>query len=133
LASRKSLGGFGLLRDREPVQAAVGRADAMLRAARAFLVDAMTELMAATDAGGERLLQARATFRMAGTYAAEAAMSTVDMLAACAGAVSIFETCPLERAVRDVRAAARHVALNSSNYSVGGRVALGLDPGVARF
>ena len=133
LACRKSLGGSVLLRDREPVHAVVGRADAMLRAARAFLVDAMTELMAATDAGSEQLLQARAAFRMAGTYAAESAMSIVDMLAASAGAVSIFETCPLERAVRDVRAAARHVALSPNNYVVRGRVALGLDPGTARF
>jgi hypothetical protein len=93
----------------------------------------MTELMAATDAGGERLLQARATFRMAATYAAESAVSIVDMLAASAGAASIFETCPLERAVRDVRAAGRHVALSPNNYVIRGRVALGLDPGTARF
>ncbi len=133
LASRKSLGGPGFLRDREPVQAAVGRGDAMLRAARAYLVDVMTELMAATDVGGDRLLQARATFRTAATHAAESAVSIVDMLAANAGSVSIFETCPLERAVRDVRAAARHVALSPANYVVRGRVALGLDPAAARF
>lgn len=133
LASRKSIGGTGLLRDREATQAAVGRADAMLRAARAFLVDAMTELMAATDAGGERLLQARPMFRTAATYAAESAASVVDMLAASAGSVSIFETCALERAVRDVRAAARHVAISPNNYVINGRVALGLDPGAARF
>ena len=105
----------------------------MLRATRAFLVDAMTELMTATDAGGERLLKARAMFRTAGTYAAESAIRIVDMLAAGAGAVSIFETCALERAARDVRAAARHVAISPGNYVIGGRVALGLDPGVARF
>jgi alkylation response protein AidB-like acyl-CoA dehydrogenase len=133
LAGRRSIGGTGLLCDREPVQAVVGRGSAMLRAARAFLVDAMTELMAATDTGGERLLQARAMFRMAGTYAAESAMSIVDMLATSAGAVSIFESCALERAGRDVRAAARHIAISPNNYMVGGRVALGLDPGGARF
>jgi alkylation response protein AidB-like acyl-CoA dehydrogenase len=133
LASRKSLGGSALLRDREPIQAAVGRAEAMLRAARAFLVSAMTELMAATDEGGERLMQARAMFRTAGTYAAESAVNVVDMLAASAGAVSIFETCSLERATRDARAAARHVAISPNNYVVRGRVALGLDPGVARY
>jgi alkylation response protein AidB-like acyl-CoA dehydrogenase len=133
LASRRSIGGNGLLRDRESVQVVVGRGDAMLRAARAFLIDAMTELMAATDTGGERLLQARAMFRMAGTYAAESTMSIVDMLATSAGAVSIFETCTLERAGRDVRAAARHIAISPNNYVVGGRVALGLDPGTARF
>lgn len=133
LARRKSLAGAGFLRDREPAQAAVGRADAMLRAARAFLVDAMTELMAATDAGGERLLQARPAFRIAATYAAESALSIVDMLAASAGSVSIFESCPLERAARDVRAVARHVALSPNNYVTRGRVAMGLEPGTARY
>jgi indole-3-acetate monooxygenase len=133
LASHKRIGGAGFLRDREAVQATVGRGYAMLRAARALLVDAMYELMAATDAGGDRLLQARAMFRTAGTYAAESAGSIVDMLAASAGAVSIFETCALERAVRDVRAAARHVAISSGNYIVAGRVGLGLDPGAAVF
>jgi alkylation response protein AidB-like acyl-CoA dehydrogenase len=134
LASRKGRpGSLALLRDRELVQATVGRAEAMYRAARAFLVDAMTELMAATDIGGERLVKARAIFRMAGTCAAETAVSIVDMLAASAGAVSIFETCELERAVRDARAAARHIAISPSNYVVGGRLALGLDPGTDRF
>jgi alkylation response protein AidB-like acyl-CoA dehydrogenase len=132
LAGRKSAGG-ALLRDREPVQATIGRAQAMYRAARAFLVDAMTELTAATDIGGERLVQARTTSRMAGTCAAESAVSIVDMLAAGAGAVSIFETCALERSARDARAAARHVALGPNNYVVGGRVVLGLEPGTARF
>jgi hypothetical protein len=70
---------------------------------------------------------------MAGTGAAETAVSVVDILAASAGAVSIFETCALERAVRDARAAARHVAISPNNYVVGGRIALGLDPGAARF
>lgn len=133
LAGRRSPGGSGLLRDREAVQVAVGRADAMLRAARTFLVDVATELMAATDAGGERLLQARATFRTAASHAAESAVSIVDTLAAAAGSVSIFETCPLERAQRDVRAAARHVAFGSGNYAVPGKMTLGLEPGTARF
>lgn len=70
----------------------------MLGAARAFLIEAMSEPMAATDTGGERLLQPRAMFRMAGTYAAESAMGGIDMLATSAGAVSIFEKCALERA-----------------------------------
>ena len=134
LAGRgSSFGTAALLRDREPVQATVGRAEAMHHASRAFLVDAMTELMAATDVGGERLVRARAAFRMAASHAAETAVYIVDMLANSAGSASIFETCRLERAVRDARAAARHVAFGPNNYVVGGRLALGLDPGTARF
>ncbi len=134
LAGRKiGLGTSTPLRDRELVQATVGRAEAMHRAARAFLVDGMTELMDATDVGGERLVKARATFRLAGAFAAETATDIVEMLAAGAGSASIFETCRLERAVRDVHAAARHVAMSPNNYIVGGKLALGLDVSTARF
>ena len=134
LASRRSSADTAAaLRDREPAQATVGRAEALHRAGRAFLVEAMTELMAATDRGGERLATARAAFRMAASHVAETTVAIVDMLANSAGSPSIFEACKLERAVRDARAAARHVAFGPANYVVGGRLALGLDPGTSRF
>ena len=132
LARRKSRLG-AMLCDRETVQATVGRTRAMLRAARAFLIDAMTELMAATDMGGQRLVQARADIRLANAHAAETAMSITDMVAASAGAVAIFETCALERAVRDVRAVAKHIAMSPNNYIIVGRLGLGLDSDGARF
>jgi alkylation response protein AidB-like acyl-CoA dehydrogenase len=122
-----------LLRDRETVQATVGRAKAALRAARAFVIDAMTELTAATETGGECLVKARADVRIANAHAADTAMSITDELAASAGAAAIFETCALERAVRDARAAAKHIAMSPNNYIIAGRLALGLDPGAARF
>ncbi|MBA3324713.1 MAG: acyl-CoA dehydrogenase family protein, partial [Rhodobacteraceae bacterium] len=66
------LGTTTVLRDRETIQAMVGRAEATMRSARAFLAAAMTELMAATDIGGERLVRARASLRLAAAHAAEA-------------------------------------------------------------
>lgn len=134
LAGAKSrLGVSGLLRDRELVQATVGRAETLHAAARALLVEAMTELMSATDVGGERLIAARARLRTAGAHAAETAMRIVDMLAADAGSAAIFENSPLERAIRDVQAAAKHIAMSPASYSVAGRLRLGLEPGTTRF
>lgn len=122
-----------MLCDRETVQATVGRARAMLCAARAFLIDAMAELMAATDNGGDRLVRARSDVRLANAHAAETAMSVTDMLAASLGATAIFETCALERAARDVHAVAKHIAMSPNNYIVAGRLGLGLDADAARF
>ena len=134
LAGTKSrLGTTAMLRDRETVQATVGRAEALHRAARAFLIDAMTELMIATDIGGEQLVRMRATFRAACAHAAESALRIVQTLVADAGAVTIFESCVLERAMRDVNAATRHIAMSPNNYIVVGRLGLGLDPGTPRF
>jgi alkylation response protein AidB-like acyl-CoA dehydrogenase len=134
LAGRKTgLGASASLRERETVQAMVGRAEALHRAARAFLVEAMTDLMEATDADGSRLVEARAGLRIAGAHAAESALRIADMLAADAGATAIFEVCSLERAVRDVHAAVKHIAMNPSSYTIAGRLSLGLEPGTTRF
>jgi alkylation response protein AidB-like acyl-CoA dehydrogenase len=134
LAAKKARVGSPLLmRDREPVQDMVGRAETTLRAARAYLVAAMAELMVATDIGGDRLLQARAFFRAACSNAAETAVRIVDAIAANAGTAAIFETGTLERSVRDVHAATKHVAMTPNNYTVAGRLKLGLEPGTTRI
>ncbi|MCA6119670.1 acyl-CoA dehydrogenase family protein [Bradyrhizobium sp. WSM 1738] len=134
LAGKKARQGSSvLMRDRELVQGMLGRADTTLRAARAYLVDAMAELMVATDVGGHRLLLARALFRAACSNAAETAIRIVDAIAAEAGTAAIFETSTLERSVRDVHAAAKHVAMNANNYTVAGRLMLGLEPGTTRI
>jgi indole-3-acetate monooxygenase len=133
-ASRKPRpGGSGRLCDSELVQVAVGRSDAALRSARTLLVEAMTELMDAIDAGESRLVQARVLFRVACANAAETAARVVDMIAVPAGTAAIFETGTLERSVRDVHAAVKHVAMSPNSYALAGRVRLGLDPGTSRF
>jgi alkylation response protein AidB-like acyl-CoA dehydrogenase len=133
LATRESRQGTGaLLCEREIVQASVGRAVASYRAARAFLVEAMRELMAAVEAGGDQLLPARVGFRTSCAHAAETARRIVDSLAAEAGTAAIFESTALERAVRDVHAAVKHVAMTPNTYIVAGRLSLGLNAGAAR-
>jgi indole-3-acetate monooxygenase len=134
LAGKKMRLGSALpLREHESTQAMIGRAETAVRAARAFLVDAMEELMTATDVGGDRLLQARAFFRAACTNAADTAIRVVDWIASDAGTAAIFEAGTLERSVRDVHAATKHVAMTPNNYIVAGRLTLGLEPGTTRI
>jgi alkylation response protein AidB-like acyl-CoA dehydrogenase len=131
--NKSRLGTTMRLQDREMVQSAVGRAEAVIGAARAFLTEAVTELVASLDDGGDRMMRARARLRIACAYAAEGSMTVVQTLATEAGAVAIFETSALERAVRDVQAAVKHVAMSPYSYIVAGRLQLGLDPGTNRF
>jgi indole-3-acetate monooxygenase len=122
------------LQDREMVHSAVGRAKAIIGAARAFLKEAMTELLAALDDDDrDRLMRARANLRIACAYAAEGSLSVVQMLTTEAGASAIFESSALERAGRDINAAVKHVAMSPQSYIVAGRLHLGLDPGAMRF
>ena len=134
LAGKKPrIGGGGQLRDSELVQAVVGRAEAALRSARALLIEAMTELMAAVEIGGDRLVEARVAFRIATANAADSAARVVEMIAAPAGTAAIFETGTLERSIRDVQAAIKHVAMSQNSYALAGRLSLGLPLGTTRF
>ncbi|MDE5442513.1 hypothetical protein GWG65_13845 [Bradyrhizobium sp. CSA207] len=122
-----------LLMDREMVQSALGRAEAILGAARAFLAEAMTGLLAVLDDDRDHLQRARARLRIACAYAAEGSSSIVQMLTSEAGASAIFENSALERAGRDINAAVKHIAVSPQSYIVAGRLHLGLDPGAMRF
>jgi alkylation response protein AidB-like acyl-CoA dehydrogenase len=134
LAARKGRSGSQqCLRDQEVVQSEFGRLNTRHAAARALLRAAMTELSASLKAGGSRLLRARAAFRMACAHAAETANGIVEKLASLAGTAALLETGTLERSLRDVHAASRHIAMAPHSYITGGRVALGLEPGPGRL
>ena len=133
LAARTRTGSAVSLRDRELIQSDFGRAEVLHAAARALLLAAMNELTDAIDSGGDRLIRARAMYRAACTHAAESAIRIAEVVSAAAGAASIWEAHPLERQVRDIHAAAKHVAMSPNNYVVAGRICLGLEPGTPRF
>jgi indole-3-acetate monooxygenase len=130
---RIRLGTTVQLQDREMLHSAIGRTVAIIGAARAFLKEAIAELLAALDEDRNLLTRARANLRIACAHAAEGSSSIVQMLTTEAGAGAIFESNALERATRDINAAVKHVAMSPQSYIVAGRLHLGLDPGAMRF
>lgn len=120
------------LSERELVQSEVGRIEARLSASRAYMRQAMTDLLAAVDAGAD-LVPARVRLRMACTFASEGSLWAIGLLTEIAGAISIFRSCPLERYERDARAAAKHIAMSPTAYVTGGKLVLGQDLSGLRF
>jgi alkylation response protein AidB-like acyl-CoA dehydrogenase len=130
--SRTRFGITSALRDREMIQSMVGRAEATLGAARAFLAQTLMDLVSDLDAGEDQLLRSRARLRTACAYAAEGSAGIVQMLAKETGASAIFESSRLERAVRDMDAAVKHIAMSPYSYTIAGRLQLGLELGAMR-
>jgi alkylation response protein AidB-like acyl-CoA dehydrogenase len=127
LAGRRKRRGDSIpLAERELVQSQVGKIEARLSAARAFLRQAMTDLLDAVEAGSD-LDSTRIRFRLACTFASESALWAIGLLTEMAGAVAIARSCPLERYERDARAAAKHVAMSPAAYITGGKLVLGQD------
>lgn len=119
------------LADRDVVQVMVARAEATVRSARCFLLDAMAELRDAAWEGGRATLHHRAMVRLASVNASRAAVEAVDLCYEAGGSTSLFTAHPLNRAWRDAHAASQHVILAYNGWETVGRVLLDLDPDTA--
>ncbi|MCC6535073.1 MAG: acyl-CoA dehydrogenase family protein [Burkholderiales bacterium] len=116
----------GLLREQAMVQFSVGRAEATLRAARAFLMEAVAETWNEANAGAAASLEARAGLRLATTHGIRLAAEVIDSLYAAAGATAAFEGNLIQRYFQDIHVITQHVQARLSHYELAGRHVLGL-------
>ena len=119
----------GLLCDSPQVQDAVGRADAILNAGRAYRSAMITELWNTLASGKETTLEHRARCRLASTYAADSAREAMDLVYRHGGSTSFKRESRLAECWRDLHTVGQTVTLAPEWYPIGGRVYLGLDPG----
>ena len=127
LAGKKLVpGSRRTIAQRELVQLDVARADARVRAARAFLFAAVAE-------AGQRPasdVQARAQLRLAACHAASEAAAAVDAMYNAGGGAVVYATQPLQRHFRDVHVATQHAMVSPQVLTTVGRVLLGLETDV---
>jgi len=87
-----------VLNQRPVVQGAFGRAEGMLRAARAFLFEACEEAWRTVGSGAELTLEQRAAVRLSCAQAGEAAKSAVQIAYDIGGGTSVYERSPCSAA-----------------------------------
>ena len=116
-----------MLRDTPDAQARVSQAEALVRSARLFLFDSLSQLWTKLLASGEVTMEARALTRLATSHAASSAMQAVDLMYVAGGGNSIYVSCPLERAFRDVHVMTQHIAVQPRVTYSTGRVLFGLE------
>ena len=117
-----------MLRDNHGAQVRVSQAESLVRSARLFLFDSLDRLWSALLATGEVTMEARANVRMAASHAVSSAVQAVDLLYVGAGGTSLYTSCPLERAFRDVHAITQHIGVHPRVMETTGRVLFGLEP-----
>ncbi len=130
--SKKPIGATQALRDHTAIQVEVGRAEALLRSARAFVFEAIGALWEAGERS-EATIRDRALARMAGSHAAAVAIQVVDMMFNAGGGSAIYERARLARCWRDAHAMSHHAGVSAFQFQTAGRVMMGLDPGTQRF
>jgi alkylation response protein AidB-like acyl-CoA dehydrogenase len=103
----------------------LGRAEALLRAARSLLYETVRALPYSPSWSTELDDGSRAAIRLAGAHAAESAAQAVDLMFNLAGTAGIYTSSRLERCFRDVHVAAQHINVAPSNIEMVGQYLLG--------
>jgi alkylation response protein AidB-like acyl-CoA dehydrogenase len=116
--------GLSAMRENNAVQGLIGRTEALLRAARAYLYATAAEVWRDL-AAGEAITEAhRIALRIASTWTIHQAASVVDTAYHMAGATAIFTANPFERRFRDMHAIAQQIQARDTHYEDAGRAIL---------
>jgi alkylation response protein AidB-like acyl-CoA dehydrogenase len=115
LSGRQRLYSPTSLRDSALAQHAFGKAEADVKAARAYL---HAEAQSCDDAGEQDDWQAlTSTAAQAAYWAAQVCTAAVDSLFAVAGGTSIQSSSPLQRRLRDVHTLLQHTLIQPRNFA----------------
>jgi indole-3-acetate monooxygenase len=110
------------------VQDAVGRAETLLAAARAYFFDVMRDLWATLLEGRQPSERQLALFTTTYPHVVGACVDVVQLVYKAAGGTAVYQKGPLDRCLRDVLTMNQHVIATTRTYEMAGRALLGLEP-----
>jgi indole-3-acetate monooxygenase len=117
-----------VLRDDVYVQEAVGRAETLLAAARAYYFDVMGDLWVTLLDRRQPSDRQVALLTSAYSHVVGVCVDVVQLVYKAAGGGAVYQKGPLDRCLRDVLTMNQHVLGTFRTYEMAGRLLLGLEP-----
>ena len=124
LARGKTPQGLKAMRDNNAVQGLIGRTEASLRAARAYLYATADEVWRDLSRGDPIAEEHRVALRIAATWTIHQSASVVDTAYHMAGATAVFAANQFERRFRDMHAIAQQIQARDTHYEDAGKAIL---------
>jgi indole-3-acetate monooxygenase len=124
LARSKQPQGLSAMRENSAVLGLIGRTEASLRAARAYLYGTAAEVWRELAAGQPITEAHRVALRIASTWTIHQSTAVVDTAYHMSGATAIFATNPFERRFRDIHAINQQIQARDTHYEDAGKAIL---------
>ena len=116
------------MRDDIFVQEAVGRAETLLAAARAYQFETMGDLWQGVLDGSEPTPAQIARFTSAPSHIIGVCVDVVQLVCKAAGGSAVYQKGQFDRCLRDILTLNQHVIASLRAYERAGRLLLGLEP-----
>jgi len=126
-SGRESITGAPVLAERAYVQSELAKAEAALRAARAFFYESTEQAYAALLKGDPVNLQQRNLLRLSSSHAATVGAQAAQAAYRLSGTTGIFTGHPIARRFQDALIVPQHAFLSEGTWQSAGRVLLGLE------
>ena len=124
LARSKIPQGLSAMRENNAVQGQIGRTEASLRAARAYLYSTAAEVWRDLSQGMAITEAHRIAIRIAATWTIHQSAAVVDTAYHMSGATAVFAKNPFERRFRDMHAIAQQIQARDTHYEDAGKAIL---------
>ena len=131
LARGKTPQGLKAMRDNNAVQGQIGRTEASLRAARAYLYTTASDVWRDLSRGDPLTEAHRIAIRIAATWTIHQSASVVDIAYHMSGATAVFAKNPFERRFRDMHAIAQQIQARDTHYEDAGKAILASNLGAS--
>jgi alkylation response protein AidB-like acyl-CoA dehydrogenase len=128
LSRKKTPQGLSAMRENNAVQGLIGRTEATLRAARAYLYSTAAEVWRDLEGGAPVTEAHRIAMRIAATWTIHQSTQVVDTAYHMAGATAVFAANPFERRFRDMHTIAQQIQARDTHYEDAGRALLSGGP-----
>jgi indole-3-acetate monooxygenase len=127
LAAHKTPRNLSRLADNAVVQSNVAQMEARLGAARAYLVETLSEIWSTDDAWVIDV-PSQARVRLACAFAIQTAEAVADYAYKAAGVDAIFLGTPFERRFRDMHTLSQQIQSRTAHFESVGQIILGIEP-----
>ncbi|HYH21673.1 MAG TPA: acyl-CoA dehydrogenase family protein [Azospirillum sp.] len=127
-ASRTSVTGAPNIGDRAYVQIEVAKAEAKVRASRAFFYEATEDAWAVIQAGGRPTPQETSMIRLAATHLTHECAEAVRVAYQLSGMTSTYNDHPLSQLYRDAAMCTQHAFMGAITYQNAGAMFFGKQP-----
>ncbi|WP_027580272.1 acyl-CoA dehydrogenase family protein [Bradyrhizobium sp. Ai1a-2] len=124
LSRGKTPQGLKAMRENNAVQGLIGRTEASLRAAHAYLYATAAEVWRDLERGNPLTEGHRVAIRIASTWTIHQSASVVDTAYHMAGATAVFAANKFERRFRDMHTIAQQIQARDTQYEDAGRAIL---------
>jgi alkylation response protein AidB-like acyl-CoA dehydrogenase len=125
--------GLTYARDDPTVQDAIGRAESLVAASRAYLFDELGRVWDVLQSERQPSAAEWSAFRLANTYTFQSCKDAVALVYEALGTTGVYRRSPLNRHLRDITTMAQHMLCQTKTYAACGRTLLGLEPGLIAF